>query len=404
MKTYLILFCSLFLFSISCFGQASLHVNGWVDLEAYKGEKTSRFYYNELGGGGDSKTDLKSEIRNINLLVEAKLNSELSLNVRGLLNRNQVATLDDFLLPLANISYRPEEKNWGLTVGRFVTPFGDFSKKQHSKDRTFINLPLAYSSYVNISPKVGFVNNLGERNPDPNQIGVVIDGVPQWGSTLLYYGAYTNGVLLDYELVPDKLDWSIAFTNSAPSILADVLDFDNWGIATQLQFQPNYFWKQGISFSHGSFWEDSSVREQLADATNMKQTLLGTDITLGSGFWEFTGELMGSWYTIPEYNVEAPASTNEDINLSSISGYLNIRYELPFLSGFYTAYGIDFLSFSDLDNSDSKWDNNVFRHNFGVGYKITNFLLFRTNYMLQEVANKPVWEVNTWRSTLTVYF
>lgn len=400
MKTIYIFLTFLFL-SISCFGQASFHINGWADLEVFRGEKDSRFYYNEIDRV--SVEEWKTEIRNLNLLVEAKLTSELSLNVRGLLNRNRVAALDDFLLPLANISYRPEEKNWGLTVGRFVTPFGDFSQQQHSKDRTFINLPLAYSSYVNISPKVGFVKNLGERNGTP-ETKLAIDGVPQWGSTLLYYGAYTNGLRLDYELVPDKVDWSIAFTNSAPSILVDVFDFDNWGIATQLQFQPKYFWKQGISFSHGSFWEDSSLRDQLANATNMKQTLIGTDITLGSGFWELTGELMGSWYTIPEYNIETPASTNNDIDLSSISGYLNIKYEFPFLSGFYAAYGIDFLSFSNLDTSDAKWDNDVLRHNFGIGYKITNFLLFRTNYMVQNVENKPVWEVNTWRSTLTVYF
>lgn len=389
MKKYIVILVSIF--PVYCLAQVTLNWNAWLDTELSKGQVNSHFYYNQIH---KDKTGWRIGVNDINLMAELQLTSDWSINMRGQLDRDQGLALEQFRMPLANITYAPTHENWSVILGRFITPFASFAEKQHSKDRIFINLPLSFAYYINMSPKVGFAQEMGEQL-------FQIDEQGQWGTTLQYYGAYSNGLRYDWSIVPDKVDWSVTLTTSSPNIFTEPFDVNNWGLVTKLKLQPTYFWQQRISFSHGTFLQSSSLEDRIDQA--FTQMLVGTDFVIGYGFWELTGEAIGAFYDAPQYFPnEDRFSTYDDESLQSIYLSLNLKYEPPFLSGLYLAYGIEQLNFSEL--SGVGWDNSVLRHNVGAGYKITDYLLLRSNYMLQSVENHPMWEQNTWRTTLTIYY
>lgn len=400
MKPYNIIIVIFLCFPLTSICQVSLAVNAWGDLEVSNGEMTSHYFYNEIHA---NFADWRVSPSDINLLTTTQINPILSLNVRAQLTRDKGAQFKQFLLPLANIEYAPLEEDWTLKIGRFITPFGKFAEQQLPKDRVFINRPLVFSYYNNISPKVGFAEQMGEEK-------FQVDEAVVWGGTMLYYGGYSNGAKFDWSIIPDKVEWTAALTTTSPNVLDNNLNFSNWGLVTKVKFIPKYFWEQQVSISHGTFLQTSELddRRNATNSNSFTQTMIGTDATFGIGFWEITGEIIGAMYNIPVYNSMEQEFTSENINLSSLAAYLHVKYELPFISGMYLAYGIDHLSFGEFENTSTytstKWDDNVIRHNFGIGYKITEFLLLRTNYMIQNVENHPVWEQNTWRTTLTIHY
>lgn len=385
-----------FLSTIMCFSgignaQVAIDLNAWGSGELSKGQENSHYYYNEIH---PSYKEWRIGVSEVNLLSKITIDTAFSINLRGSLVRSYGRDLEKFILPQVNLQFAPQGKKWSIALGRFIVPFGGFAALQHPKQRIFINYPLAFSYYNNISPFVGYAQELGE-------IDFFINGRKAWGSTMLYFDAYTNGARFDLKSTSEKLQWSLALTNSTPNMLLDnPFDFTNWAIISKLKLQPTYFWQHGISVSYGTFGEAADNINFVGD--KMKQLLLGTDFILGYGFWEVRGEVIGARYQTPEY---LPAETYFEPDqkaFSSISLGLSLKYEFPILSGLYAAYGIEYLAFNEVDGRT--WDDDVTRHNFAAGYKITNFLLLRANYMLQTVENHPFWEQNTFRTSLTIYY
>ena len=140
--------------------------------------------------------------------------------------------------------------------------------------------------------------------------------------------------------------------------------------------------------------QKSEVSEQLESLTLYTQTLLGTDFKLGSGFFELSGEVIGAVYKVPLFNSETmlfeSKTKNKPVKLRSLSGYLDLKYELKILSGSYLAYRIDHLRFGSIENNNSQnWDNSVLRHSIAFGYHINQYILARFSASTQQVENKP---------------
>ena len=377
--------------------QIAIRWNAWADVEWSAGQENSHYYYNQIH---KDYRDARVGLSEANILLNTQIDTSFRLQVRGQLIRKYGAGLRQFNLPAANVRYAPGNQRWSVTAGRFVANFGNFSEKQHPKDRIFINFPLSYAYYVNISPKLGFVEEMGETM-------IPLDGEAQWGSTLVYYAAYVNGLRFDWKINPEKLEWSMALTNAAPNMLAPPLDFGNLGISSRLTLRPGYFWQQGFSLSYGTFLADSSLEGEIDSAP--RQLLVGTDMQLGYGFWELSGQLIGAFYRTPQYLPDAGTFAAASQNLHSLAMDISLKYEFPFLSGVYAAYGFEWLTFGQKDESttaypEGKWDHPVVRHNMALGYKLNRFLLLRINYMQQRVDQHPAWAQNTWRSVLTVHF
>ena len=240
--------------------QVIFKFNAIADVELSKAGDKSHYYYNEID---QEEIDYRLGISNINLLSKLKFNTNWSINTRLLFERDKGKKLKKFKIPELNIRWLSKNRKVTITLGSFANPFGSFNEKQLSIKRNFIGLPLAYSYYTNISTKIGFVKDLGDKTKIP------LDGEIQWGSSLLYYGGYTVGTSVTWNIKPSKVVWKIALVNGAPNQQLQFSDPINWGIISRLKLQPTYFWEQGISFSHGTFLE-SDIWNQINSLTITK--------------------------------------------------------------------------------------------------------------------------------------
>jgi hypothetical protein len=400
-KRTLLSVCVLCAIQYNPFAQSVFTFNALADLEVSKAGEKSHYYYNEID---QNETDLRFGMSQLNLLVQLSPDSNWSFNGRLLLERDKGQKLDKFSTPQLNIQWLSNNRKMGVTLGLFSNPFGSFNDNQLSTQRNFIGLPLAYSYYANISPKIGYLPDMGDVTK------VMIDDEVQWGGSILYYGGYTAGAMMSWNIKPAKVNWKIALVNGASNKLERFSKPTNWGIISRLKLQPTYYWEQGLSVSHGSFIQESEVSTLLEDLGMFTQTLIGTDFKLGSGFFEVSGELIGAFYRVPIFDSEARSfdtgANNDPLTVNSWSVYLDIKYEIPMIQGSYVAYRIDHLGFGKLEDSTSpQWDNHVLRHSVALGYHVSRNVLARMAVSTQQVNNKP-WNKTqgTFRFVLTAHY
>jgi hypothetical protein len=379
--------------------QTTFKINGLADVEISKGGSSSHYYYNEID---QNHTDLRIGIAQLNLVGQINFGKQWIFNTRLLLERDKGQKFENFVIPQLNIQWLSKDRKVGLTIGSFTNPFGSFNKKQLSIDRNFIGLPLAYSFHNNISDKIGFLEGMGDIEK------INIDGSIQWGTSNIYYGGYTTGAMFSWNIKPSKVNWKVALVSGASNLQKHFTSPLNFGVISRLKIQPTYFWEQGISISHGTFFQESEVSPQLTDLKDFTQTIIGLDYKLGFGFFEFSGEVMGVFYKVPEFNGEDYlfVTGSDTRNLNNIAAYLDIKYEPPVLQGSYIVYRIDHLDFGKLDDdNDPTWDNKVLRHSIAIGYHINQHILARISVSTQQVDNKN-WDKTqrTLRVVLTAHY
>lgn len=384
-------------FTSTLSGQTTFTVNALADFEYSKAGSKSHFYYNEID---QDNIDSRVSIRQLNLIGQIKFNSQWTFNTRFLLEKDKGQKLENFAIPQLNIQWLSKKRKVGITIGSFTNPFGSYNQKQLSTERNFIGLPLAYSYYNNISDKIGFMEGMGDLNK------IQIDGDVQWGSTNLYYGGYTTGTMFSWNIKPAKVNWKIALVNGASNLQKQITDPIHFGVISRLKIQPTYFWEQGFSVSHGTFFQASEVSDQLEDLRTFTQTLIGVDFKMGKGFFEFSGEVIGSFYKVPEFNVFGTGSYDAPQKLSNLAAYLDVKYEPSILQGSFIAYRIDHLRFGELESDpDQNWDNNVLRHSIAIGYHINQYILARVGASTQQIENKE-WDkkLGTFRAVVTIHY
>ena len=394
--SFLLLPISVFLFS-----QTTVQFNALADLGFSMAGGKSHYYYNEID---QNHTDARIKLSQLNLITKINFSDQWNFNARLLMERDKDINFDKFSVPQLNIQWLSEKKKYGITVGIFTNPFGSFNEKQLSTDRNFIALPLAYSYYVNVSDKIGYMAGMGDIDK------VKIDGAVQWGTTMLYYGGYSAGTMFSWNIKPTKINWKIALVTGASNLRQRFTDPIHFGITSRLKIQSAYFWEQGISISHGSFLRNSEVGNQLSDLRKFRQTIIGTDFKLGQGFFEFSGEIIGTFYKSPLFisdtNTFETKSESNPLKLNNAAAYLDVKYEPPFLQGSYLAYRIDGLTFGDLENTAiNSWDNNVLRHSVAMGYHFNQHILLRLMASTQHVDNKK-WDKTqrTFQAMVTVHY
>ena len=378
-------------YALGLWGQekTQIELNGTADVEYLRGGNSSHYYLN--GVHKDLKTGAVRPLE-LNLLAKIRFNPQLSANFRVQMERDEGLKFDQVRLAQANVQWNPQESPWQFTAGRFVTPFGLFSNLQLSTARTFVDVPLAYGYFANISEQIGQVDRLGNGTQIP------INGRNEWGIPLLYYNGYSNGLKTRWNFAPGKASWEFALTTASPNLPKN-FRFDplNYGLITRLKLQPKYFWKQGFSFSHGKFLQADLLNDNLIDRSGYKQTLLGTDFVLGFGHFELSGEAMGAFYQVPTYSPSTKKySTNQ--NFQAFSAWVDAKYEFPFLVGTYAAWRVETLQFSGT------WDEAVLRNSLVIGAKIKDFILIRSAFALQSIQHSSATGYHAWRTSLTLYF
>jgi len=355
---------------------AQVEWNGSVDFEVAMGGRDSRFVTNELANGFRRP---HLGIRELDLFFFSDLGESFFFNGRLQWDIWGSGQLNPVRVSLASLSWEPEEGPVSLTVGRFINPFGLYPRRQLSSENSFINAPLAYAYFINISDTRGFWPMAGNAGTY---------GTDDVGLTMSYFGGYTTGGLINWVIIPEGLDLALAVTNGAPASQKNFSNLQNLNVTMRLGIQPFIFWQQGFSVSHGSFMRKAAVNTNFDRLEKYRQTLLGTDLILAYTYFEISGEFLYAIWDVPGSDNNGfqigPDGQLLRYRLTNWSGYVDVKVELPFWSGSYIAGRYEKMVFNAYDPPESSnlsagnpWDDGLFRYSFAAGYKLARPVLLK---------------------------
>jgi hypothetical protein len=385
---------------------AQVEFSGSLDLEVSKGGKDSQWIRNEIAY---QYRDIHLAINQLNFFVSAQVSDAFFIDTRIQFDTWGTGKLNDPRVSLAVLSYEPEESSFSLSFGRYISPFGLFPQRILAADNSFNHWPLGYGYFVNISDVFGFWPGAGE--------GGVYGGEGDPGLTTIYFGGYNTGAMLNWVVVPEVFSIDLAIANAALASQRNYTNLQNIAGIVRLGFQPAIFWQQGISFSHGSFMQQQdTVYSYYDDFTEFTQTVIGTDLVIGYSYFELSGEIFYSMWSVPFFTgedfVRDYYGKARAFSLANYAAYADLRYEPPFISGSYIAVRYDILRFVESDDLKSvndwdynPWDNDVTRYQIALGYKFAEPVLLKLTYMDQKTENVETDpEDYVYRAILTVSF
>ena len=398
-------------FPVLVWCQVELEWNTYLDLELTKAGSASHYFFNEIHR---NYTDWKLDVSQANVVTKLKFSEHWHLNFH-LMWRREIGRKAGlfkelgrykFRMPQLNLQWLSKDHQNSLALGRFVIPFGLYYQQQLFADRTFVNSPLAYSYYINISNHIGLVEGLGDRTR------LVVAGRPRWGAPYMYSLGYRTGLKWEHGQ-EGATTWTLAVVNGSGNLYSeDTVDPLQYGLVGRIIFQPAYFVKFGFSISHATFLNRSEYSVLLGRLRRYRQSLFGAHYKLGKGHFEASGELLLAAYKVPHFLPDEDSFLRIDGKLErrllSYSGYFDWKYEPPFLPGCFFAYRLEFLTFGNVEDNtgaSAAWDNNVWRHVLAIGYKITEFASLKGSISTQSTATYQ-WENDqrTLRVMLSLFF
>lgn len=381
---------------------AQIQWNGSIDFELNQGGKDSRFITN---GVPSKYKEAQLAITQFNAFMIAPISQNFFFESRLQLDTWGNGSLNDPRIALASITWDDPNRSVILKAGRFVSPFGFYSKRPLSVDRVFTRLPLAYTYFTNISDIRGYWPQAGNNTNVEYDEGDV-------GLTTLYFGGYTTGLGGLWEIQQDRWFLDFALTNNTPISKAERSSLGNIAATARLQFNPNIYWNQGFSLSYGNFLQDDPINEsgqEQTDFSSFTQFLVGTDYLLSFTYFEIVGEVVYSNWQVPRFNGVAFSETTngelETYSLSNISTNIDIKYESPRYSGAYLAIRAELLHFLEADDPQSnqkiQWDDNVERVTAVIGYKLTRNLITKLSFSEQTPFDASAY---SFRISLNAFF
>ena len=372
---------------------AQWSIDGFVELDLTESGEHSHFFYN---GINEDRTGWSGGLAGAAIYTGYETGN-LSFNLQQsgyrYLGKHQLK----YRIEQLNLTYRISE-NHELSIGRVINGFGSFYNQPFSHNRTFLLTPLSYAHYVNASTYLGLQQGLGEN-------GYISNGTTDWGSPTNYQFAYVNG-LKWYSTWGDgrwNSDVNVGFVRFNSGLSKD----QNFQVSGRLSMDVNWSFYQGLSFRYVRFGpsSDGEYEELSISQKGFHQFQLAYDFTWGFSFFEVTSELIWSNYGLPLHNgtIGGYAITGNTVpnqSASSTSLYIDITYEPPFLSGSFIGLRSESLSFSEINGQS--WDRDVDRHNVVIGYKISPNLLFRIQWINQEIQGRT-WDQDVFQLAITAH-
>jgi hypothetical protein len=383
---------------------AQVEFNGTMDLALSKGGKDSQFITNEIN---NEHRNLHMTIYQLNLFAFAQITDDFFVNARIQWDIWGSGKLNPAKITLAMIGWEPEESDWSLGIGRFVSPFGLYPRRILSADNLFTQAPLGYGYFINMSDERGYWPKAGDSGIyGPNDVGL----------TTVYFGGYNTGFMASWIIVPELFNIDFALTNAAMASQRDYTNLSNMGGIIRFGFQPVIYWQQGISVSYGSFMQRVPVNSLYKKFEQYTQGIIATDLILAHSYFELSGEFIYSVWNVPMFTgTDFIKDDNNELmkfNLQNYSAYADFKFEPPFFTGYYIAVRYDMLRFlesNDIIDVNSKdfnyWGNDVTRYSVAMGYKFRRQILLKVAYMTQKTKNiDPIPDDDTIMTILTVSF
>ncbi|HAH51319.1 MAG TPA: hypothetical protein DCL80_08640, partial [Balneola sp.] len=228
-----------FLFSLSIISSAQVQINGSLDLELSGGGEESRFITN---GISKKFSELNLAVTQLNAFLFAPVSDNIFFESRIQLDTWGSGKLNPPRISLASLTWDNPDNSYIVKVGRFISPFGFYTKRQLSTDRVFVQHPLAYSYFTNMSDIRGYWPEAGNNTNEEYEEGDV-------GLSTLYFAGYVTGIGTQLEIKKNRLFLDAAITNGTPITIRNRSSLPNVALTSRLFYRPSVFWEQGISMS-----------------------------------------------------------------------------------------------------------------------------------------------------------
>jgi len=374
---------------------AQVEVNGSLSFEIGSAGKASTFQTNE------TVRDYRRPhlgIQQFNLFLFSDLGNSFFFNGRLQWDTWGSGKLNQPRLTLAALNWEPANSPFSLTIGRFISPFGLYPRRQLPDQNLFVNAPLAYGYFINISDTHGLWPKAGDMGSY---------GTDDVGLTTIYFGGYASGAMFNWVMVPDRIDLTLGLSNQALSSQQNYTNLKTFNLLARLGLQPVIFWQQGFSFSYGSFMQRHEINTEFDQLEKYRQLLIGTDFILAYAYFELSGEWIYSGWFVPARDAIG-FQVDEDgklynYELTNQSGYVDLKFEPPFISGAYLALRAENLTFSKTDipegsslESPKYWDDDVARYSISAGYKINQNIIFRVAFSDQFYTRSGIKQKDDW--------
>lgn len=360
-------------------GQAQVQLNGSLRLELPSGGSNSSFLTNEIN---NEFRNPHLAIAQLNAFLFAPISEQFFFEGRVQMDIWGTGELNPPRVTLANITWDKPGNAYTVSAGRFITPFGFYSKRQLAQDRVFVATPLGYDYFINISDQRGFWPQAG-NNGTYTQTDV--------GLSTAYFGGYATGVKTFWEIEPNKWTFEGAITNGTPATQLDFTNLANVAGIMRLTYKPAIYWEQGLSLSYGSFMQLDQVNQGVREDNPLeqyRQFVAGTDFKFGYSYFEVVGEFIYSNWSVPSFSNGffrfEQGNQLAEYNLNNAAGNIDVKYEPPFFTGAYLAVRGERLYFFEADDPQSnqqiKWDDDVTRLTGVAGYKISRNIISKISY------------------------
>ena len=356
---------------------AQIEFGGTIDVQALTAGKDANFV--DTGVPEDFR-HFHFGVAQLNLLGFAPINDKFFVETRLGFTSYGTGKIEDFKLILGSLTYQHSE-TFSLTAGRFITPFGFYGDRQLVIDRTFVDLPLNYTYFTNISSELGLIGRKFRYN---NSYGDSLDSQ----LSTVFYEVYNTGLRFDWQPQGRNMLISGALTNQAISQF-DLSNNPSYGGSLRIRFTPSATYEWALSAAHGTYFNESELNASIQGDVNFQeltQTSLSLYNRLQFTYFEIVGEAMFTNWKSPVFQdtLYLPSATpfirdgsGKPVvtDVQNIGANVDLKYEPPSMTGTYFAIRAEYLSFFEIDNPVNgdpyQWDLDLMRYNFGIGHKFS---------------------------------
>ena len=407
MKRYFLVLVFAFLTSTAT---AQIHWWGIFDFEARKGGKDSGLEKNGLPNGYPQLT-----LQQMHLFFDADISPTISFTAKLANNPAKALDFRNMEMQLAYITFSQLAGDaLSISLGRILTPFGTFSKRQLPTDNPFIGQPLFVSYTQNVSPQTGFLYSQLTR-PIYSQYGGRL--------TTIYCGGYYTGIEGAGSAFSGIWEYDFACMNAPLSSLTG--DYNvNQGLSFhgRTALHPAIWATIGVSYSVGPYMQSSTASQYFenhySSLNSFDQSTYGIDLRLSYLYFELNGEYIKNRFDAP-YIVYPTAYPYDSGYLLGISRFLesdefliDIKAEAPFYPGLFVAVRFNPLTFNEIlapkasspDGNHIYWDWQVFRSAVGIGYKPDRNVLIKLGYERTTIDTHPTPDLDVWGCAVVITF
>lgn len=254
-----------------------------------------------------------------------------------------------------------------FTFGKEATSYGQWVNRHYSWDNPMVNAPLAYEWITTVKANTGKLARKTVAEDRATWVPMI------WGPS------YTSGGLLNGTI--DLFDWAFEIKNAALSSNPDQWDLwehqlygDALTYSGRVGWRPATEWNLGASASIGSYVEPGAFEGW----QDLHQTVAGADISWAHGALEVWSEVNWSQFEV----LQGANSLAGDVSL--VSYFIESKWKLA--PSWWLAGRWNQQLYGDKPNSTEQWDNNVWRIDACLGWRLDRSLTVKAQYSYADEA------------------